>query len=304
LNIVLLKAITFILLILIGYVFKKIGIFSEESHTTIMKVVTTVTLPAAIITSFSHYEHSIDLLFVVLLGFGLNWLMSAVGYLMAFKKGRAEKAYNIINYSGYNVGTFAMPYLQSFLGDSVVLTACLFDTGNSIMCTGGVNGIAAIVSGKQRVNIKRLLKKLLSSVPFDVYVGMLILSVMGIKFPDEIITITSTIGNANAVMAMLMIGTAFELKFNKKDLKSVSITIAIRYALSAVVAFVIYTCLPVSAMLKQVLTVIVFSPISAMTIVFTEENGGDVSKSAFTNSISMIISIIIITVLMNCFTFA
>ncbi|GLB32918.1 hypothetical protein LAD12857_48410 [Lacrimispora amygdalina] len=59
--------------------------------------------------------------------------MQTIGYISAKSKNGDDRAFHMINYSGYNIGTFAMPYLQSFLGNSGIITACLFDSGNAVI---------------------------------------------------------------------------------------------------------------------------------------------------------------------------
>ena len=43
----------------------------------------------------------------------------------------------MLNFSGYNIGAFTLPFIQNFLGSFGVIAICMFDVGNSISCTGG-----------------------------------------------------------------------------------------------------------------------------------------------------------------------
>ena len=50
-----------------------------------------------------------------------------------------------------------------------VVAACIWDTGNSIMCTGATYSIAAAVAGKNEGGGARLFfRRMFASVPMDV----------------------------------------------------------------------------------------------------------------------------------------
>ena len=63
--------------------------------------------------------------------------MIGLGLLLSRGRSAGERALYMLNLPSWNIGAFALPFLQSFLGEQAVMAACLFDVGNSIMCTGG-----------------------------------------------------------------------------------------------------------------------------------------------------------------------
>ena len=296
----LLKAVSFILIIISGYLLKKKGLFNYNDNRTIMKLIMNVTLPGAVIASFSNFQRDNSLIFVAMLGLGMNILLMVIGYLIAFKKDNAEKAFNVINYSGYNIGTFTMPYLQSFLGPTAIIVTCLFDAGNALMCTGATYAVASnIVGGKNSGGIRTFFKKIFSSVPFDVYTIMLVFYFAEIRMPPDVYKMASVFGSGNAFLAMFMIGGAFELSFNKNLLKTVGTTILVRYLCAAIASYLCYTYLPYSITVRQALAIIMFSPITAMSVINTVKCDGDHERAGITNSITVLISLCIITILIT-----
>lgn len=296
---VLTKAFAFILIIILGFVFKKCGIFNPGDHKLVSKIMMNLTLPCAIISSFANFQMDNSIIFIILIGLVCNIIMVFIGYIFSLKKNNTEKAFYMINFSGYNIGSFTMPYVQSFLGPFGVVVTCMFDAGNSIMCTGGTYAIASSIAYPgSKNNIKDIFKKLVSSVPFDTYTLMLILTMIGVQIPKPIITIISPISAANGFIAMLMLGMMFEFTLDLKYLKQIITALAIRYLSSCIFAFLIYFYSPFSLEIRQVLTIAVFAPISALVAVFTEKCGGNVNLSSAINSMSIPISIIIITTLL------
>lgn len=177
---VLVKVVSFIAVIVVGYLLKRVGFFRAEDFRLIAGLVLKVTLPCAIISNFTRIDVDAALFVLVLLGLGCNLVTVAAGWLASKRGDSAEQAFNIINFSGYNVGCFALPFLQSFVSPMGVVAACIWDTGNSIMCTGATYSIAAAVAGKNEGGGARLFfRRMFSSVPMDVYVAMTILAFLG-----------------------------------------------------------------------------------------------------------------------------
>ena len=65
---------------------------------------------------------------------------------------------------------------------------------------------------KKNKSFKTVAKKLFSSIPFCTYIILFFLSLFHIAIPTQILTVTSIAGNANAFLAMLMIGILLEIK--------------------------------------------------------------------------------------------
>ncbi len=293
---VLVKALSFILIILCAYALKRAGIFCKEDNRIVMKLILNVTLPAAVVAGFGGYTRDLSLVLAAFLGFGLNVVMMLAGYLAAYRKSREEQTFNIVNYSGYNIGTFAMPYLQSFLGNAGTIVACIFDAGNALMCTGLTYAFAAGFCGKQvERGLGAFAVRLFASVPFDVYGIMLALYVLDVHLPEPVYRIASAFGSGNAFLAMFMIGLAFELKLERDQVRDVAWALIIRFGCAAVFALGIYYLTSWPRTVRQTLALIVFAPVSAMTVINTQRCGGDTEKAGVISSLSILTGIIVIT---------
>ena len=67
---ILTRAGSFVAIIVLGFVLKKIGVFKEEDFSVLSKITIRITLPAAIITSFAGKEIDPSLLVLLFLGIG------------------------------------------------------------------------------------------------------------------------------------------------------------------------------------------------------------------------------------------
>ncbi|MBP1920857.1 putative permease [Youngiibacter multivorans] len=298
---ILVKAGSYVLMIIIGYVMKRAGIFGREAVKILSNIILMVTLPAAVISSFANYNRQMSLAVLVLFGIFMNLLFIGIGYLSALRKSNTEKSFGIINYSGYNIGTFAMPYLQNFIGPMGIVVAVLFDTGNAIMTTGVTYAIASRFVSNAKFEIAEFIRKVTSSVPFDIYVVMMLLYFMNIRLPWFIYEVAGNIGRANAFLSMFMIGIVFEIPKNLRQLGDVFKILLIRYSVSALASIILYSIPIFSLEVRQILIILLFSPVSGVNVISTLRCNADVEKSGAINSISIILSLIIMTLLIQVF---
>lgn len=295
---ILMRAGSFVSIILLGYFLKKIGFFKQEDFTILSRITIRITLPATIITSFAGKEIDMAMLSLVFLAIGCGLIYIAIGFLINRRKPKEQQAFEMLNLPGYNIGTFVIPFAQSFLGPLGVIAVSLFDTGNAVICLGGAYSLASMVKEGNGFSLRRIGKALASSVPFVCYVIMLTMNLLKIPVPNLVLSAAGIIGNANAFMAMLMIGVGFKLEGSKSQTGTVVKLLAIRYGVAAVFALIFYYLLPFALEVRQALVILVFSPIGSAVPGFTGELKGDVGLSSALNSIAMVISIVIIVVLL------
>lgn len=112
---VLTKAMAFVAVIIMGYLLKRAGFFHAKDFYLISGIVIKITLPAAIVSNFSRITMDYSLLAMCLIGLFCNFVTIGVGYLMNLNGSKENKAFFMLNMSGYNIGNFTMPFVQSFL---------------------------------------------------------------------------------------------------------------------------------------------------------------------------------------------
>ena len=299
---ILMRAACFILIIILGHVLRRIGFFKKDDFYVLSKTVLKITLPAAIISNMNGMKIEPSLLGLCLLGFGGGVLYMTVLYLLNLRASREKRAFEVLNSTGYNIGTFTMPFVQSFLGPAGiaqgflgplgVVATSLFDSGNALVCLGGSYSIASMIKGGGKgFSVKKIALTLLCSIPFDTYVLMLILNLLQIRLPDAVTTFAGIVGNANPFLAMLMLGVGFQLSGSREQFGVMARILLIRYSIAVMLAVAFFWLLPLELEYRQALAFLVFSPISSAVPAFTAELGEDFGLSSALNSISALISI-------------
>ena len=296
---ILIRAGYFVAIILLGFILRRVGLFKEGDFRVLSNITLKITLPASIVVSFAQMEINPSMLTITLMGFGGGVIYMLVALAVNAKASRELRAFDVLNLPGYNIGLFAMPFVQSFLGPVGVVTTSLFDTGNAFVCLGGAYGIASSIKAGKGFSIGRILKALGTSVPFLSYIVMIILSLTGVRLPAVVLDFADIIKASNTFLAMLMIGVGLKISASWKQLGHILKIVLLRYAVAAALGAVFYFLLPFDLEIRKTLTLLAFAPIGAAVPAFTEELKADTGLSSAINSICIVCSIVIMTALMT-----
>lgn len=295
---VLMRAGCFVSIIVLGYLLKRLGVFKDSDFSIISKIVLKITLPAAIITNFANkaLDPSMFILTLLSICFGIIYIL--LGFILNLRNSKEQKAFEILNFPGYNIGCFALPFVQNFLGPTGVIATCLFDIGNGFICLGGAFSIATMVKDGAKFSFKRIIRTLLKSVPFILYLIMPFLCLSHIRVPVMIISLAEIVGNANAFLAMFMLGIGFQLTADKSQIGRILKVICVRFGVAALLAAFCYFALPFSLEVRKALVLLVFSPIGSAVPAFTSEMKSDVGLSSAANSVSILCSLVFMVLLL------
>ena len=296
---ILIRAGCFVAIILLGFILRLVGLFKEGDFRVLSNITLKITLPASIVVSFAQMEIDPSMLTIMLLGLGGGVIYILVALLLNVRSSKDTRAFDVLNIPGYNIGLFAMPFVQSFLGPVGVVTTSLFDVGNAFVCLGGAYGVASSIKAGKGFSIGRILKALLTSVPFLCYIIMIVLNLTGVKLPSVVLDFAEIIKASNTFLAMLMIGVGFKISANWKQLGHILKIVLVRYIVAAALGAVFYFLLPFDLEIRKTLVLLAFAPIGAAVPAFTNELKGDVGLSSAVNSICIVCSIVIMTVLLG-----
>lgn len=292
---VLLNSLGLFVIILIGYLTKRLNLLMKADGTTISKIVVNVTLPAAIIVNLQSLEVKNQLLLLIAAGLVLNLVMIIIGHFFSKKQEQVEREFLMYSVSGYNIGNFAIPFVQSFMPLAIPILS-FFDIGNSVMLAGGSNVVIEGISGSngQRPSAKMVLGRLGRSVPFLCYLIMLFFRMVKLDLPPAVFQIAQPIASANTFLSMFMIGLFLELRLPKKDLALVLRVLVIKYA-SGILLAVVFMLLPIPMMIKIVSCLVSVGPIPTFAVINSVAAGMRAEVVGFTSSLSFLVSLPLMT---------
>lgn len=114
-----------------------------------------------------------------------------------------------------------------------------------MIALGGSYSIGAMVKNREKkFSFIPLCKTLLCSVPFDAYLFMYILYWLHLSLPAPVLNIAQLVANANAFLAMLMLGVGFKLSGDRTQMSKIMKMLGVRYGVAVLTAAAFYFLLP------------------------------------------------------------
>ena len=296
---ILLNTLGFILTISLGYTLKQKGIFKQEDGKVLSKLFLYVTLPATIIVGVNGTIINARTFSFISLGILFNLILALIGFGMGKKASHTEKVLLMITTASFNIGGFTIPFVYGLMPHAVAYVS-MFDIGNALMLTGGTLVLSTILiktKEKQQSTLSAL-KALIKNPIFVTYIIMFSLSLLSIEIPDFLLSPLRLLSNANSFIAMFTIGLFMRLSLNKSGWKFVRTLLITRYASSIALALFIFFLFPVELFLRQILVLIVLSPIANLPLIQATELGGDEGVFGICGSVSILTSLILMTAAM------
>ena len=295
---ILLKAGCFLLIILAGYTFKRIGVLKASDANVLRKIMLNLTLPCVMVGSIQSMNIQLSLLAPLIAGFIVGPAAVAFSVLVSRKKPRLTQAMYIINLSSFNIGGFLLPILSAFFPASAVSISSIFDIGNGIYGTGGIFAYAQTrANADAQFRVKDIFRSIIHSTTLMVYIPMLILFLCGLRLPAGFYTLVQTFGSSNMFVSFFIIGLMLEIKLDLSDLGEVIRALAMRYLMAVPLALIMWA-LPVDLLVRQVLVLCTLTPFSSVSPSFCAALGCKAEQASIMNALSLIISLVIVTVLL------
>lgn len=291
----------FFIYIGIGYCFKKMKLLKKEDSQIFATVIMNLTLPCVFFSSASGIEMNPTLLIFMFIGLLANVFMMILSFACSYHKDMLLRGTYMIACSGYDVGNFILPFVTAFFSKIGVIYLCSFNITNTIMAMGVTYAIAStLVFNQYHFDVKKFIKELLSSVSFDVYIFIIMIACFHLTIPAPLLKVISSIASVNSFLVMVMIGLKLELHISFNELKQLFQILSIRF-IGAIVLIIMIFFLPIPILAKKILTMTFFGPLVSVASVYAKKLGyeGDIVASA--NTVSIIISMLMTTILMILF---
>ena len=219
---------------------------------------------------------------------------------------KEDRILYLIGVSGFNIGCYGMPVINAFFGSIGTITSIMFDIGNSAMMIGGNYAFTSILlhtdGTKEQIRVPDLLKRFFSSAAMVTYMVLLVFCIIGISIPQQVADFISPLASANAFLSMFMLGLLFTLPRKKADWKGMAVVLAFRFAVAAALSFAMFHILPFSLEVRRIVILLLFCPMGSMSPGFIARCGGDGELASFTNSMSTLASLVVMSALAGYFS--
>lgn len=296
------KTVSFFLILLLGVIFRKTGCLSASVRDALTKILIYVTLPSAILVSFSVEAFDRSYLWIIAVGFFLNLFMIGLGLVISRGQSVRERVTACLSMTGYSIGSFALPFTQAFLPGRLLSVVCLFDFGNALMTLGGTSILVSKIFCREYDEESfGFFRKLLSSPSLIIELIMINLLLLGCHVPDPVVAIAEPLANANFFLSFFLVGSLLRFDISKAQLYLIGKYQIVRILYVLTFSMLFYMVLPFERDVVLAVILASCSPISIMSTIYVEQYGGDSCVAGLTGSINVFFSIIMMFLVLAFF---
>ncbi|CEP77905.1 MAG: AEC family transporter [Defluviitoga tunisiensis] len=290
--------INFVVIVLMGYMFKKL--FPKNTGEILSTLIVNFTLPMTVFIGISSSKVLLSDLYFILIGF-LGCLLTFFGGKILVNLLNIEdknvSTVILLSFCGLNIGLFMYPLAEMLWGINAITYFALYDLGNSIILYGIGKSVAEGKKGGFRI------LDLLKFPPFIALILGLVFNLFGVTLPDLIMSPIKIIKDANNFLIMFLVGFYFSVSTIKKHSKILTITLSTKYLIGLAISL-LTLLIPVRNQLERVsLFISPMLPTAMMVIVYSIENNYDSELASSIVSLTAIISFILVFLASAMFNF-
>lgn len=266
-----------VLMIVIGFLFAKAGVLSEDMKKHLSTLLMKIVLPFNILSSAGQlYDaRSAKGMMMVIAICGFYYLFSLVVLTILRKQWPDKVDVLLIDLLVFaNVGFIGFPLLGEMFGEVGTLYTVAYNIGYQLfffsygMC---------LLEGKEKLNLRNLLGNQI------IYISVLaiILYFLPFRFPDFIQSVVSSIGGMMVPLSMMIIGCEIaQMKWKEilTDRRAYFISV-LRLWVMPMIMLVILKALHIDSVVAKSAVILTALPCGSLTVIAAQQNGID-SKPA------------------------
>jgi len=288
------------LIIIVGYVFKKVNLIREEDGESLSRIIFNITLPALIINTFNTIVIDFSLSLITIIGIVSGLFMALLGVFIFKNEDRKTRGMLAMLVPSFNIGLFAYPLVEAIWGHEGIKYFGMFDVGNSLVVFG-VSYIIASNFSSERSDLKftSISSKLLRSVPLLSYIIVFCLAVLDLHFPEMVLNVTKILARANMPLSLLLLGVYLSFSLDGNHLKNLSKVLALRYLIGLTISMIFFFIMPFEKMFKQTMLIGFLLPIPTAVIQYAIEFDYDQKFVGTVTNITILLSFFLIWIIMS-----
>jgi len=270
-NEVIIQLTVMILIILIGYLAKRIKILNNDGDKMLSSLIIYITSPSLVIYSITNMTEAkvVKNIFIIVLIYAISMLFiylipSKIVLLMPNLSSDEKTIYRFAVAFG-NTGFIGFPMCYALFGNIGLFYASIVTAVNDIfLWTFGVK----LMSG---ITTKRKLSSILNPVIIATFIGILC-HILGIRLPVFAQKTFSTLGNANTPLAFLVIGSSiYGIKQQLITIKRMLLPTLLKMIVIPLFATLIIANIPgIDQIVKNVLLIELSMPCASSVVIMSQ----------------------------------
>ncbi len=238
------------LMIVLGFVLKRLGVLKPQDSNTLSKIVITVSMPSMIFINLSSATIHSNMLVLPLASFGISIVGMIIAYLYSKMKGYSKvKTWTImIATAMMNTGFIGYPITLGVFGNEGLLNAIFFDLATTILFV--IYGMLLVKEfGGDR---RKVIKEGLSFMPFWGVVFGLVANFTHLQLGYVLDTSLNYLAQSTVPLIMLSLGLTINFKDVKKYLNDSLFVSFIRLFIAPAIIFIVLGLFNIKGMVFNV----------------------------------------------------
>ncbi len=296
------------LIMMVGYLCRRIGLFSADASKLLSGIVVNVANPALILSSVVNKESAIEgkeLVMTMGLAIGTYVVLLVLAEAVPRLLRAGKKDYGVYKVMTVfsNIGFMGFPLLTAMYGSESLLYASLFLIPyNVLIYTYGVEALTK-EEGVQKEN-KAIPWKKIFNIGVIACIITIILYITRIRVPKVMEDVVNTLGNLTAPLSMMVIGDAMSQMKIKELLKDKKLMIftAVKLLLIPIVGLFVIKQMGFTPMLNGVFLVMLSTPVGSMTAMLAQQYDGNyelASKGVALTTLLSVVTMPIVSMIMG-----
>ena len=293
------------LLMVVGFVCRKIGLLNDESSKKISGLVVNVANPALILSAGINPESTIqgtEFLKTLCLALAIYACLIIISFIIPriLRVPVSERGLYKVMTIFSNIGFMGFPLISAVYGDDALLYAALFMIPyNVLIYTYGL----AVIKGnagddsEDQTSVKDTLKKVFN-VGVIACILMFVLYLTRLPVPSVIEDTVDYLSNLTAPLSMIIIGDSIT-KINFKKLLTnwrLIVFTLIKLVVIPVVGVLLLSLCGISGDLLGVCMIMLATPVGSMTVMLAEQYDGNTELAASGVAFTTVLSVITIPI--------
>jgi malate permease and related proteins len=274
-----------------GYAIKRWGFITEKDGKVISKFLMHTTFPALMLVSTINIKLEAHLFLFPLSAFIYESILLVIAWFVFKQYPNHLRGLLTMSSSGFNLGLFAFPIIESIWGRGALINVIMMDVGNTFVVFGLIYSIGNYFSdtGNKDVTMAAMFKKMMRSMPLQGLLLGLTINALSIPVAPVIIDFLDVLAKGNKPIVLLLMGIYLSFELDKKQIWALSQVLIIRYSMGLIAVVGIYYCVPPS-LLRSLLIICVVLPIGLVLLPFSDELNYDSRMAGLLVNMSLLIS--------------
>jgi len=291
-NAILIKIVPVIIIGVIGYLFRRKGIFKHEHGDVFLKIVFYLALPALVIISVADIDLTYDLIYLPVISAAIIFVIYIVSYVTGTLMKLSGKAMGVLLTGTLIMNTgFLLPFVIAAYGEEGLARMTLFDFSNGFLAFTFVYFLACKYGGKDKGS-KVMIRKFLLAPPIWALIIGIVLNLANITVSGLFHELFKLLGNLTIPLIMLSLGIYFNPKI--VNIKPVVSAIIIRMFFGLLLGYVFVNLFNIEGLNRILVLLGSAAPVGYNTLTFASLEDLDKEYAASLVSYSILVGVFMV----------